>query len=125
MALARTDLTPGPIQIGAGVTVGICTVRAVSGVAQTIYLKSLMIHNLDAANTQNVKVHFVPNSSGNVGIATSVTQFARLGIGTDDTFFLEPAYPITLTKSGDSIQVQNEGSTTNSINVVATGDIEV
>ena len=125
MALARTDLTPGPIQIGAGVTVGICTVRAVSGVAQTIYLKSLMIHNLDAANTQNVKVHFVPNSSGNVGIATSVTQFARLGIGTDDTFFLEPAYPITLTKTGDSIQVQNEGSTTNSINVVATGDIEV
>ena len=125
MALARTDLTPGPIQIGAGVTVGICTVRAVSGVAQTIYLKSLMIHNLDAANTQNVKVHFVPNSSGNVGIATSVTQFARLGIGTDDTFFLEPAYPITLTKTGDSIQVQNEGSATNSINVVATGDIEV
>ena len=125
MALARTDLTPGPIQIGAGVTVGICTVRAVSGVAQTIYLKSLLIHNLDAANTQNVKVHFVPNSSGNVGIATSVTQFARLGIGTDDTFFLEPAYPITLTKTGDSIQVQNEGSTTNSINVVATGDIEV
>ena len=125
MALARTDLTPGPIQIGAGVTVGICTVRSVSGVAQTIYLKSLMIHNLDAANTQNVKVHFVPNSSGNVGIATSVTQFARLGIGTDDTFFLEPAYPITLTKTGDSIQVQNEGSTTNSINVVATGDIEV
>ena len=125
MALARTDLTPGPIQIGAGVTVGICTVRAVSGVAQTIYLKSLMIHNLDAANTQNVKVHFVPNSSGNVGIATSVTQFARLGIGTDDTFFLEPAYPITLTKAGDSIQVQNEGSATNSINVVATGDIEV
>ena len=125
MALARTDLTPGPIQIGAGVTVGICTVRAVSGVAQTIYLKSLLIHNLDAANTQNVKVHFVPNSSGNVGIATSVTQFARLGIGTDDTFFLEPAYPITLTKAGDSIQVQNEGSATNSINVVATGDIEV
>jgi|10_taG_2_1085330.scaffolds.fasta_scaffold49324_2 hypothetical protein len=125
MALARTDLTPGPIQIGAGVTVGICTVRAVSGVAQTIYLKSLMIHNLDASNTQNVKVHFVPNSSGNVGIATSVTQFARLGIGTDDTFFLEPAYPITLTKTGDSIQVQNEGNTTNSINVVATGDIEV
>ena len=71
MALARTDLTPGPIQIGAGVTVGICTVRAVSGVAQTIYLKSLMIHNLDAANTQNVKVHFVPNSSGNVGVGVA------------------------------------------------------
>ena len=125
MALARTDLTPGPRQIGAGVTVGICTVRAVSGVAQTIYLKSLMIHNLDAANTQNVNVHFVHNSCGIVVIETSVTQFSRLGIGTDDTFFLEPAYPITLTKTGDSIQVQNEGSATNSINVVATGDIEV
>ena len=125
MALARTDLTPGPIQIGAGVTVGICTVRSVSGVAQTIYLKSLMIHNLDADTVQNVKVHFVPNNGGAVGVATSVNQFARLGIGTDDTFFMEPAYPITLTKEGDSIQVQNEGSATNAINVVATGDIEV
>ena len=125
MALARTDLTPGPIQVGQGVTVGICTVRSVSGVAQTIYLKSLMIHNLSQDSNENVQVHFVPNNGGAVGVATSVTQFARLGIGTDDTFFFEPAYPLTLTKEGDSIQVQNEGSATNAINVVATGDIEV
>ena len=125
MALARTDLTPGPIQVGQGVTVGICTVRSVSGVAQTIFLKSLQIHNLDRENTENVQIHFVPNNGGAVGVATSATQFARLGIGTDDTFFFEPAYPLTLTKEGDSIQVQNEGSATNAINVVATGDIEV
>ena len=36
-----------------------------------------------------------------------------------------PAYPLTLTKEGDSIQVQNEGSATNAIYVVATGDLEV
>ena len=125
MALARTDLTPGPIQVVQGVTVGICTVRSVSGAAQTIYLKSLMIHNLSQVSVENVQVHFVPNNGGAVGVATSATQFARLGIGPDDTFFFEPAYPLTLTKEGDSIQVQNEGSATNAINVVATGDIEV
>ena len=125
MALARTDLTPGPIQVGQGVTVGICTVRSVSGVAQTIFLKSLQIHNLSQVSVENVQVHFVPNNGGAVGVATSVTQFARLGIGTCDTFFYEPAYPITLTKEGDSIQVQNEGEASNAINVIATGDIEV
>ena len=125
MALARTDLTPGPIQVGQGVTVGICTVRSVSGVAQTIYLKSLMIHNLSQDNSENVQVHFVPNNGGSVGVATSATQFARLGIGTDDTFFFEPPYPITLNSNGDSLQVQNEGVADNSVNVFLLGDKEV
>ena len=120
MALARTDLTP-VYQVGAATTVGVVTV----GSGQTVFIKSVLIHNLSQTSSQNVQVHFVPNNGGAVGVATSATQFARLGIGTDDTFFMEPAYPITLTKEGDSIQVQNEGNATNAINVVATGDIEV
>ena len=120
MALARTDLTP-VYQVGAASTVGVVTV----GSAQTCYIKSIMIHNLDQSGVQNVDIHVVPNSSGSAGSSSSTTQIARIGVGTDDTFFMEPAYPITLTKEGDSIQVQNEGSATNAINVVATGDIEV
>ena len=124
MALARTDLTPGPIQVGQGVTVGICTVRSVSGVAQTIYLKSLMIHNLSQISVENVQVHFVPNNGGSVGVATSATQFARLGIGTDDTFFFEPAYPVVMRNNGDCLKIQNE-SVVDSINVLVTGDLEI
>ena len=45
-------------------------------------------------------------------------------VGTDDTFFFEPAYPITLVSNGDTIQVENEGSTVAALNVIVLGDKE-
>ena len=120
MALARTDLSP-VVQVGAASTVGIVTV----GSAQTCYIKSVMIHNLSQTGSQNVDIHIVPNNSGNVGSSSSTTQIARLGIGTDDTFFFEPAYPVVIRSNGDCLKIQNEGSTTDAINVLVTGDIEV
>ena len=55
-----------------------------------------------------------------------VHSIARIGLGTDDTFFYEPAYPITLQKdSNDCLAVLNEGNTGNSINVYVSGDMEV
>ena len=120
MALARTDLTP-VYQVGAASTVGVVTV----GSAQTCYIKSIMLHNLDDTSVQNTKIHIVPNSSGSVGSSSSTTQIARIGVGTDDTFFFEPAYPIVMRNNGDTLQIQNEGSAINAINVLVTGDIEV
>jgi|TARA_B100001250_G_scaffold227396_1_gene195162 hypothetical protein len=121
MALARTDLTP-VYQVGAATTVGVVTV----GSGQTVFIKSVMIHNLDQTGVQNVDIHVVPNNSGSAGSSSSITQIARLGIGTDDTFFFEPAYPIALTKNGDTLQIQNEATAiTNAINVLVTGDIDL
>ena len=120
MALARTDLTP-VYQVGSASTVGVVTV----GSAQTCYIKSIMIHNLDGTTVQNTKIHVVPNSGGSAGSASSTTQIARLGIGTDDTFFFEPAYPVVIRNDGDTLQIQNEGTTTNAINVLVTGDLEI
>ena len=120
MALARTDLTP-VYQVGAASTVGVVTV----GSAQTCYIKSIMLHNLDNTTVQNTKIHIVPNSSGSVGSSSSTTQIARIGVGTDDTFFFEPAYPIVMKNNGDTLQIQNEGSAINAVNVLVTGDIEV
>ena len=121
MALARTDLTP-VYQVGAASTVGVVTV----GSAQTCYIKSIMIHNLDSTNTQNVDIHIVPNNGGSAGAASSTTQIARIGVGTDDTFFFEPAYPVVMRNTGDTLQIRNEGNmATNSVNVLVTGDIEV
>ena len=121
MALARTDLSP-VVQVGAASTVGIVTV----GSAQTCYIKSIMIHNLNDTGTQNVFVYVVPNNGGNAGSISSTNQIAKVGIGTQDTFFIEPNYPIVLRNNGDSLRVRNEGiATVDAINVLVTGDIEV
>jgi hypothetical protein len=120
MALNRGNLG-FTTQIGAGVTAAVYTV----GSAQTAYIKSVLITNLSASNTQNVQVHVVQNSGGSAGTASSTTRIARIGISTDDTFFFEPAYPITLTATGDTLQVYNEGLATNSVNVLVLGDKEV
>ena len=120
MALNRGNLG-FTAQVGAGVTSAVYTV----GSAQTAYIKSVLFHNLSSTGAQNVKVHVVQNSGGSAGTASSTTQIARVGITTNDTFFFEPAYPITLSATGDSLQVYNEGVTQDSINVLVLGDKEV
>ena len=120
MALARTDLS-AVVQIGAATTTAVYTV----GAAQTAFIKSLLIFNLSQSSSQDVQVHVVPNSGGSAGTSATTTSIARIGIGTDDTFFFEPAYPIVIRSNGDSVQVQNEGTVVNSINVLVNGDIEV
>ena len=120
MALNRGNLG-FTTQIGAGVTAAVYTV----GSAQTAYIKSVLLHNLSSSGSQNVKIHVVQNSGGSAGTANTTTQIAKIGISTDDTFFFEPAYPITLRSNGDTLQVYNEGTTTNSVNILVLGDKEV
>ena len=116
MALARTDLS-AVVPIGAAVSTAVYTV----GAAQTVFIKSVLIHSLDQNSSQNVSIHVVPNA----GIALTTNQIARIGLGTDDTFFFEPAYPIVLRENGEKMIVWNEGTVTNSIKVLVNGDIEV
>ena len=116
MALARTDLS-AVVPIGAAVSTAVYTV----GAAQTAFIKSVLIHSLDQISSQNVSIHVVPSA----GIALTTNQIARIGLGTDDTFFFEPAYPIVLRENGEKMIVWNEGTVTNSINVLVNGDIEV
>lgn len=119
MALNRGNLGFST-QVGAGVTSAVYTV----GSAQTAYIKSILMHNLNASSTQNVQIHVVQNSGGSVGTASSTTRIARIGLTADDSFFFEPAYPITLTSTNDTLQVYNEGSVSDSINVLVLGDKE-
>ena len=117
MALAQTSL--GSIAtVESGQTDAVYTV----GSAQTTYIRSLVIHSLDNTNTLNASVYVVPNSGGSAGTAATGNRIARLGISTEDTYFFECAYPITLTANGDSVQVYNEGSS--AINVLVLGDRE-
>ena len=88
-----------------------------------------MIYKTDFDHVQNVDIHIVHNSGGSAGSVSTVTRIARIGIQTSDTFFFEPSYPIVLTKTGDTLQIGNQGDQTgladNSINVYATGDIDL
>ena len=110
-----------PSQIGAGSSTHVVTVSS----SQPVYIKTILVHSLDVNNIQNVSIHYVQNNGGSTGTATTVNQIARLGITTNDTFFFEPAYPITLTSNGDSIFIHNEGISTGAVNVLVLGDKEV
>ena len=117
MALAQGNL--GNItQVAAATTTPVVTVSA----GKTAYVRAIEIHSLHTSNIANVQVHVVPNAGGNAGTASSVTRIARLGISTEDTYFFENAYPITLTSNGDSIQIYNESS--DAVNVLVLGDKE-
>ena len=118
MALAKVGL--GSItQVAAATTTAVVTV----GSAKTVYVRALEIHSLDSENTANVHVHVVPNSGGSAGTASSITRIAKLGISTEDTYFFENAYPITLSANGDSVQIYNE-NTADAVNVLVLGDKE-
>ena len=48
----------------------------------------------------NVQVYVVPNNNGNIGVATGGNRIARSKIWyANDTFFIEPEYPINLDKT--------------------------
>ena len=106
--------------VQAGQTLAVYTV----GSAQTAYIKGILLHNLSTIDVQNAKIHVVPNSGGSAGTASSTTEIARVGLSTNDTYFFETAYPITLESNGDTIQIYNEGVATDSINVLVLGDKE-
>ena len=119
MALAQVGL--GSItQVGAAHTRSVYTV----GSAKTAYIRALELHSMDTSVTANVQIHVVPTQgSGVIGTASSITRIARLGISTQDTYFFENAYPITLNDNGDSIQIYNE-SVSGAVNVLVLGDRE-
>jgi hypothetical protein len=129
MALAKANLG-FPTIVSAGTT---STIYSVSS-AKTVYIRSIVIYNstVGTASTdlsQQAQIYIVPNSGGSVGTATDGNRIARISLASNDTFFFEPQYPITLTSNGDSIQVFNEGTfnlgvATNDINVVVLGDRE-
>ncbi len=118
MALAQTTLG-NVTAVGAGVAATVYTV----GSGQTAYVRSFLIHSLDDSNKAEVDIHIVPTSSGNPGTAATTNRIARLGISTEDTYFFECAYPITLPANGDTIQIYNSNAN-GAINVLILGDRE-
>jgi hypothetical protein len=134
MTLAKANLG-FPVVVSAGTTATAYSVQS----SKTAYIRSIVIYNstVGTANTglsQTVQIYAVPNSGGSVGVATDGNRIGRVSLTSDDTFFYDLQYPITLQDTGDSIQVFNEGTyaytlsgiatATNSVNVMVLGDRE-
>jgi hypothetical protein len=114
MALAKTGLG-FPVSVSANSTGTVVQVQN----SQKIYVRGLLIHNLDTGANTTFHVYVVANG----GSPATSNKIIKGAMSASDTAFIEFAYPITLTTNGDTIRVEND-STTNAITVLPLGDKE-
>ena len=114
MALSRTRLTDNVVNVAAGTTSDVVTVAS----NNKVFVKSIIAHNVSTATTCKAHVYYVPNG----GAVSDNTRIFSISLDPEETAFLEPAYPITLTTTGDKLSV---GSTQGlQVNVIVNGDKE-
>ena len=97
-------------------TVGIVTVAN----SKKVYIKSIVAHvgGASGVGTATCSLHIVPNS----GSASNSNRIFDLDIALKETILLEPAYPIVLETTGESLQAD---AGVNTVNIVVNGDVEV
>ena len=85
-----------------------------------VYVKSIAIHDGGAATGTacTAYVYVVPNG----GSAGNANRMFNVALTAKETVLIEPAYPIILEDTGDTINVAAVGGT---INVLVNGDKEV
>ena len=113
MALERGKLS-NVVVVSAGSTVGIITVAS----SKKVYVKSIIACNAGTAGTSTAQVYFVPNA----GSADVTTKIFDVDVNPGETFLIEPAYPLVIDTTGDSIFV---GADTSTVNFLITGDKEL
>ena len=111
MALERGKLS-NVVQVSDGSTSSIIACAS----SKTVYIKSIICHNPSGTNA-TAQVYFVPNG-GSVGTATEIFD---VSVNAGETVLLEPAYPLVLDTSGDSL---HRGADASGINFLITGDKE-
>ena len=119
MALSNAGL--GAIIAVAASATGTITGTVVASNKQ-VYIRGLLIFNTSTSATQDCEIHVVPNSGGSTGTAAAANKIGRLTLSASDTAFFEFPYPLTLTSTGDCIQVVNASGST--VNVLPVGDVE-
>ena len=120
MALTKAGL-------GAIVTVAASATQTITGTVvagnKQRYIRGLLIFNTSTSANQTCEIHVVPNDgSGGAGAAAAANKIGRLTLSAADTAFFEFPYPLTLTSTGDCIQVVNGSGST--VNVLPIGDVE-
>tara|TARA_B100001250_G_scaffold347338_1_gene317548 strand:+ start:325 stop:684 length:360 start_codon:yes stop_codon:yes gene_type:complete len=118
MALAKTGLG-GITAVSGDSTSAVYTVSS----SKTAYIRGLTLFNTSSSASIIVSIHVVPHSGGSAGTAGATNKLARITLSANDTYFLEFAYPITLSDNGDTIQVNAETASI-ACNVLVIGDKE-
>ena len=115
MALTRGRLSNVTV-VAAGATTAAVTVAS----NKKVYVKSIAIHDGGAATGTacTAYVYVVPNG----GSAGDANRMFNVSLTAKETVLIEPAYPIVLEDTGDTINVAAVGGT---INVLVNGDKEV
>ena len=120
MTLAKTGL--GEIITVAASATGTISCTVVASNKQR-NIRGLLIYNTSTTANQTCEIHVVPNDgSGSTGTAAAANKIGRLTLTESDTAFFEFPYPLTLTSTGDCIQVVNGSGST--VNVLPIGDVE-
>lgn len=119
MALERGKLS-NVVRVAAGDTVGIITVSS----SKKVYIKSIMCHASGTGiGTATAQVYFCP-----VGVSSSSNnKIFDVDILSGETVLIEPAYPLVLDTTGDSLQVGTgnvTGLAATHVNFLITGDKE-
>lgn len=112
MALERGKLANVTV-VASGATGTILTVAS----SKKVYIKSIMLFS-PSGSTATAEVFVVPNGSS----AATANKMFKIALEPDETVLIEPAYPIVLDTTGDTLQVT---ATSQDVNVLVTGDKEV
>lgn len=114
-------------------TVGIFTAGVTNtdaGVAGTSYVKGLIAHNTGLSTCSFEMYIYKDTSSVSTGYGVTANRLLKVDLQSNETFFFETPYPITLT-STDSIAVSvKSGATGGSgigsvVNVQLLGDVDI
>ena len=134
MALKRTKLLG--IQNVTGIsTVGILTVGVTQtaggvGIASTTFLRGVVMHNTGLSTCQASLYLYDDGESEGSGAAITTRRIARVDLNSNETFFFETPYPITMT-DGSQLFIEvgvsgNGGAGIGSmVNVQVLGDTDI
>ena len=134
MALKRTKLLG--IQNVTGInTVGILTVGVTQtaggvGIASTTFLRGVVMHNTGLSTCQASLYLYDDGESEGSGAAITTRRIARVDLNSNETFFFETPYPITMTDGSQLfVEVTAPGSGGTGIgsmvNVQVLGDTDI
>ena len=134
MALKRTKLLG--IQNVTGIsTVGILTVGVTQtaggvGIASTTFLRGVILHNTGLQTCTSSLYIYDDGESEGSGAAITTRRIARVDLNSNETFFFETPYPITMT-DGSQLFIEvgvsgNGGAGIGSmVNVQVLGDTDI
>lgn len=106
MALLKTKLTD-VISVTGISTVGIFTAGTTPvpvGTSGTTYVRTVLMHNTGLA-TATSSIYIYPDGVTDVSVGQTAYRVARVDLASNETYFYEMNYPMTLT-SGDKIIVE-------------------